>query len=478
MAYIVKLKDRGRVIGTASGFTSLEAAKKYAQKTANEFSASQYRVEIVPDEGPASHRTTPAHFQGARKNPKSRHACGGTVLSAGGGDQKHLYCDRCGAFVYLLGRDVEDVELPPGTDRAANKAAFDNADDQSPAARRKNPKPTKESSKHRGSSFGRSTADWTVEEHRDAVSTHLHDQEVAEGRGVTGAGEYHRLMAHAHAAMARSKKNAAEAQTAHDRLIAKEQAKEANAYARQASGHYKSATRGPVASRPRGNPRKNHHLPPGTVVGYAPAFVQAQPKAEQAVLKAFRATVKGPIPGRAMGYIVDIHRLPAKLEAKLIAQGVSPPDGQAEIADESILRAVRKSNPRKKLLIGPAEYTRAPRKALKAGLPAIKLLAPPSVAALAQDASEALDEGMEALDEGMEALANPMRVQSLVFQKAKFTKAQAKKWAREHGYRFGSVDTTESTHRLRQADPDQFQLGSFRTQEFGKGVSAVIARPR
>lgn len=59
------------------------------------------------------------------------HTCGGTILFAGGGDQRHLYCDRCGAFAYLHGRTVADTTVPSGGDKAANAAAFDAGDDES-----------------------------------------------------------------------------------------------------------------------------------------------------------------------------------------------------------------------------------------------------------------------------------------------------------------------------------------------------------
>jgi hypothetical protein len=58
----------------------------------------------------------------------SYHVCGGTIGHGGSGETRHKYCDRCGAFTYDL-----DADLPTGTDRAANRAAYDNGDDESPA---------------------------------------------------------------------------------------------------------------------------------------------------------------------------------------------------------------------------------------------------------------------------------------------------------------------------------------------------------
>ena len=56
------------------------------------------------------------------------HDCGGTILMGGAGGQAHQYCDRCGAYTYDLDADA----LPPGTDAAANRRAWDSGDLQSP----------------------------------------------------------------------------------------------------------------------------------------------------------------------------------------------------------------------------------------------------------------------------------------------------------------------------------------------------------
>lgn len=57
------------------------------------------------------------------------HNCGGTVLTGASGEQAHLYCDRCGAFTYDT-----DAELPTGTDKAANRRAYDDGEQCSPDA--------------------------------------------------------------------------------------------------------------------------------------------------------------------------------------------------------------------------------------------------------------------------------------------------------------------------------------------------------
>lgn len=62
--------------------------------------------------------------------PSTFHICGGTILSGGVGDQSHCYCDRCGAFVY----GTDPATVPSGTDRDANRAAYDAGDESSPSA--------------------------------------------------------------------------------------------------------------------------------------------------------------------------------------------------------------------------------------------------------------------------------------------------------------------------------------------------------
>lgn len=56
------------------------------------------------------------------------HACGGTILVGGSGEQVHHYCDRCRAFAY------GDADVPVGTDEKANREAWDAGEEQSPDA--------------------------------------------------------------------------------------------------------------------------------------------------------------------------------------------------------------------------------------------------------------------------------------------------------------------------------------------------------
>lgn len=64
-------------------------------------------------------------------------------------------------------------------------------------------------------------------------------------------------------------------------------------------------------------------------------------------------------------------------------------------------------------------------------------------------------------------------VQSLIFPKSKFTAAQAKTWARAHGYSTAGFEETGSSYRIRQYDPQHFSR--FRTSALGsRGIKAVI----
>lgn len=68
-------------------------------------------------------------------------------------------------------------------------------------------------------------------------------------------------------------------------------------------------------------------------------------------------------------------------------------------------------------------------------------------------------------------------VQSLIFDKGVFTKASARRWAKEHGFSSTGLDEKENTYRLRQHDPHDFSRGTFRTIEMTDGVMGVVAMP-
>jgi len=67
-------------------------------------------------------------------------------------------------------------------------------------------------------------------------------------------------------------------------------------------------------------------------------------------------------------------------------------------------------------------------------------------------------------------------VQTLIFSKDKFTPKTAKKWAKNHNYKFGDVDITADSIRLRQQEPGEMK--GFRTIDIRPGVQAVIGKPK
>jgi hypothetical protein len=72
-------------------------------------------------------------------------------------------------------------------------------------------------------------------------------------------------------------------------------------------------------------------------------------------------------------------------------------------------------------------------------------------------------------------------VQSLLFEKGKWSITSASKWLRDHGYKAPKAESSGEYHRFRQHPPFQYQKGTFRTIVFGaarNGIKAVIAVPR
>lgn len=69
------------------------------------------------------------------------------------------------------------------------------------------------------------------------------------------------------------------------------------------------------------------------------------------------------------------------------------------------------------------------------------------------------------------------KIQTLIFDKAKYSKGDARTWAYEHGFRHRNLDETENTYRIRQATPENFNKDSFRTIELKEGIKATIAKP-
>jgi hypothetical protein len=66
-------------------------------------------------------------------------------------------------------------------------------------------------------------------------------------------------------------------------------------------------------------------------------------------------------------------------------------------------------------------------------------------------------------------------VQSLIFAQDKFTEEQARHWVETHeGFSNHGIDTTSTSYRFRQYDPQHFS--EFRTQPFAPGITAVLGR--
>lgn len=77
----------------------------------------------------------------------------------------------------------------------------------------------------------------------------------------------------------------------------------------------------------------------------------------------------------------------------------------------------------------------------------------------------------------LEKASRRTTVQTLIFDRAKFKSSEsAVKWAKTHRFSADKVDETDSSFRLRQRDPDDFQKGSFRTISLTDGVQAVVGR--
>lgn len=70
------------------------------------------------------------------------------------------------------------------------------------------------------------------------------------------------------------------------------------------------------------------------------------------------------------------------------------------------------------------------------------------------------------------------RVQSLIFDRAVFTRPKAEAWARKHGFDARGIDPQPNTWRIRQADPADFDPRTYGTITLRPGVQAVVAVPR
>jgi hypothetical protein len=86
--------------------------------------------------------------------------------------------------------------------------------------------------------------------------------------------------------------------------------------------------------------------------------------------------------------------------------------------------------------------------------------------------------GWSASDEVAIEKREPTEVQSLIFDKAKYTREQVVAWVESHGFEHTKLDETEQSYRVRQREPGDFELGGFRTIDLRTGIAAVIGQLR
>ena len=72
---------------------------------------------------------------------------------------------------------------------------------------------------------------------------------------------------------------------------------------------------------------------------------------------------------------------------------------------------------------------------------------------------------------------NEEHVQSVLFDKDKWTKDGARDWLKEHKYYSDGLDETESLYRFRQYDPDADKF-RYRNKAVGKGITFVMGYPK
>lgn len=99
---------------------------------------------------------------------------------------------------------------------------------------------------------------------------------------------------------------------------------------------------------------------------------------------------------------------------------------------------------------------------------------------LALDRMIVLEEARRESDADLSAIyetimkRDPTTIQTLIFDRSKFTALAARAWAKGHGFENAKIDETEDSYRLRQIDPDAFDASTFRTIELRPGVKAVV----
>lgn len=67
------------------------------------------------------------------------------------------------------------------------------------------------------------------------------------------------------------------------------------------------------------------------------------------------------------------------------------------------------------------------------------------------------------------------KIQSIIFDRKKWTLERAKKWLDKHFYR-DDPDIKENHYRFRQIEPNKFK--SFRTMDIGDGISFILGFSR
>ena len=69
-----------------------------------------------------------------------------------------------------------------------------------------------------------------------------------------------------------------------------------------------------------------------------------------------------------------------------------------------------------------------------------------------------------------------LEVQSILFDKDKYSVDEARAWLKSHNKRYDKVDTTENKYRFRQFNPDLCDKGSFRTEEITSGIQFIYCK--
>lgn len=63
-------------------------------------------------------------------------------------------------------------------------------------------------------------------------------------------------------------------------------------------------------------------------------------------------------------------------------------------------------------------------------------------------------------------------VQSVLFDREKFSRTGAIRWLKQHGFVFSKIDETEKFYRFRQQDPKQFSR--MRIKEVEPGIKFIL----